>query len=277
MRDEETQKNGLVVILYNYDHYREQVDFNKEVHQFREALPQKMHAAHYCYNDPTLRPFVAGIRLFIDPQARFRLRPHYGSPEEIKFELQTFGIPTHDSPMRNDGSWSTDWHLEWLSALRAQEEKEVVQQESTNEESIILPRRFDVLFGKSSRERSHTGNLRAMHLCDMHWDKYEAAGKFQKTEVAERIVSIIHQSGGRFLKLEKEGWIEVTDHVAREKISHFFRHMRWKHRVSTSSSSSSSSNVSENFATDSPDAHARRLVPAKRVTPCPSPDLIAAI
>merc|ERR1712232_229402 len=129
----------------------------------------------------------------------------------------------------------------------------------TTGEAIIIPRRFDVLFGKSRRERNHTGNLRAMHLCDMNWDKYEAAGKFQKTEVAERIVSIVHQSGGRFLKLGKEGWVEVTDCVAREKISHFFRHMRWKHRNSSSSSSSSSSKLSDQFVTDSSDSQTKRL------------------
>lgn len=52
------------------------------------------------------------------------------------------------------------------------------------------------------------------------------ASKFKKTEVAERIVSIIRQSGGRFVKWEESqgGWVEELDElIARKKIGHFLR------------------------------------------------------
>ena len=60
----------------------------------------------------------------------------------------------------------------------------------------------------------------------MHRPKYEAADKFGKTVLAERIVTIIHESGGRFLKRGNDVWVEVDDIMAREKISHFFRKLR---------------------------------------------------
>lgn len=156
MQDEEAQKMGVVYVMYNYCQFKEEVDFQREIHELRSALPQRTHAAHYCYNDGMLRPFVTGIRLFIDSQSRFRLRPHFGTEDEIEFELQTFGIPTHASPMQKDGSWSTEYHHQWLAMHRAKEAKdtaagtaaEVADGEETNAtESIILPRRFDVVSG----------------------------------------------------------------------------------------------------------------------------------
>lgn len=266
----------------------------QNVHSLRGALPQRVDAAHYCYNSAILRPFVAGIRLFIDADARFRLRPHYGTPQSIEFELQTFGIPAEDSPMSHDGAWSTQRHQEWIAALRLRDENQrenKLQQSSTT----CSPRRFDVLFGKSKEAREHTGNLRALHLCDMHWSKYEQSSKYGKTEVAEKIVSIIQESNGRFLKSEKGVWVEVSDDVAREKVSHFFRHMRAKmiSRRSSSISASEESTSTPSLASEESDffegtglsppmgGSAKRIsstgkdLPAKRVTPCPSPSLLS--
>lgn len=52
------------------------------------------------------------------------------------------------------------------------------------------------------------------------------ASKFEKTAIAERIVTSIRESHGRFLKWEENTWVEVDSEAAREKISHFFRHFR---------------------------------------------------
>jgi hypothetical protein len=52
---------------------------------------------------------------------------------------------------------------------------------------MLVPRRFDVLFGRGHYTRNHTGNLRAAHIADMFRDKYEAATKYEKTAIAERI------------------------------------------------------------------------------------------
>jgi len=291
MKDEDAQKMGVVFVMYNYCHQKEEaVGFQREIHQLREAMPYNTHAAHYCYNDKSLRPFVAGIRLFVDPNTRFRLRPHYGTPQEIDFELQTFGIPTEHSPMQN-GGWSVEWHLEWLNTQKTREEENaaVAEAEGVKEgrdSAVIVPRRFDVLFGRGKIAKTHTGNLRALHLCEMNYPRYESAitGKYGKTEVAEQIVRIIHESGGRFLKPENGGWVEVEDEAAREKISHFFRHMRFKVKNSASENNASNSNDSKTktksnnkTASDSPEetrSTGKKLSPAKRVTPCPSPALV---
>ena len=172
-----------------------------------------------------LRPFVTGILLFVDPTSRFRIRPHFGTIEDIDFELQTFGIPTNVAPMRKDGVWHTEWHQQWLMTLRAREERDRAEARRGNSptvDNIIVPRRFDVLFGRGKTVKTHTGNLRALHLCEMNYHRYESSitGKNGKTEVAEAILSMIHESGGRFLKpCDDGGWEEVGDEDAREKVS----------------------------------------------------------
>lgn len=280
MQDEDAQKMGVVYVMYNYVKHQEEVEFQREIHQLRCAMPQRTFAAHYCYDDITLRPFVAGIRLFIDPYSRFRLRPHCGTMDDIDFELQTFGIPTEYSPMRKDGSWSTEWHLEWLNLHRIREQKEIQETEgngTTSTTTIIVPRRFDVLFGRGKIAKTHTGNLRALHLCEMNYPRYESAitGKYGKTEVAEQIVRIIHESGGRFLKPDENGgWVEVDDADAREKIAHFFRHMRFRvKKISSSDTASVTTESLDELTTESPTLAAKRLGGSKRVTPSPSPSI----
>jgi hypothetical protein len=98
--------------------------------------------------------------------------------------------------------------------------------------AFITPRPFDVLFGKGRALRDYTGNMRANVLVAMYRPKYEQADKHDKTDIAKRIVNIIHESQGRFLKFEvNEGcWVEVENDMAREKISHIFRNQRDRKR-----------------------------------------------
>jgi hypothetical protein len=251
LKDEETQKKGVVMVIFNVGKMavKENLSFLKRVHKVREGIPKKIVGGHYCYNDSSLRPFVAGLRLFLDKEARRRFRPHYGSHEDIQFELQTYGIPTKDHPIQENGSLSLAWHREWLQVRQAQEASE------STSDGIIVPRRFDVLFGRGKNAREHTGNLRASHLVEMHKVKYEKANKHEKTEIADRIVSIIHESCGRVLKWEDDGWSEVDHDGGREKISHFFRHLRSK-KPTTTGSEEKADNAKPQ---------------AKRITPCPSP------
>ena len=215
----------------------------QRIHHVRTGIPERIVGAHFCFqNQWCHRPFVTGIQLFLNSAARPRVRTHsFHKVSEIRFRLQTFGIDTSCCPLEEDGGWAVPMHLEWLEAQRRAEEKfhtaEVVATEEKlndvpyGEAAILLPRRFDVLFGTHKSIRQHTGNLRALHLVEMYWSQYEAANKYEKTEVADRIVKVIHDSQGRFLKWDDGEWIQVDHDIAREKISHYFRYMRAKVRA----------------------------------------------
>ena len=142
-----------------------------------------------------------------------------GKLADIMYELQTYGIPTQVFPIKDDLTISRDQHLDWLKRLR-------VQEMSGARVTAIVPRRFDVLFGKGKTITEHTGNLRAVHIVEMNREMYEKSGKYEKTQIAERIVVLINKSYGRFLKMEDGGWVEATSEEARDKISHYFRRLR---------------------------------------------------
>ena len=240
MQDEDTQRKGMVGIKSNFGQHarQEPLTMFKQVDRVISGIPKKIVGMHYCYDDASLKPFVQGFQLFLTREMRNRFRPHFGDADNLLFELQTYGIPTKYHPILPNGSLSLEYHKEWLNNRRMQEESKS-NAESNNDEVddgniIMLPRRFDILLGRGKYTREHTGNLRAVHLVEMHRAEYERAGKFAKTTIAEKILQLIHEANGRFLKWENYGWVEVDDKVARDKISHFFRHLRSKTTTTTS-------------------------------------------
>ena len=275
MRDEDAQKLGIVMVVYNIGNRArtEEVAWMRQIHKARQSVPKRVVGAHYCYSDASFRPFVAGVRFFMEKEIRCRFRPHFGNIRDIQFELQTFGIDTRDHPVLEDGSLSLEQHREWLHIRKTQEEASGTGNEADGR--ILIPKRFDVLFGRDKTIREHTGNLRCAHLVDMHQEKYNNAGKYQKTEISDRIVSIIHESYGRFLKWEKDGgWVEVDRDAARDKIAHFFRHNRARLNKKGAGGSNNDGGTNSRKTTDAKRGLATGVdeeEQPKRVTPCPSP------
>jgi hypothetical protein len=61
-------------------------------------------------------------------------------------------------------------------------------------------------------------------VVDLHRDKYQqATERFDKTCISLDVVKTTQESKGRFLQRTPEGWEEVSDVVARDKVSHSLR------------------------------------------------------
>mmetsp|Transcript_5471 Transcript_5471/g.8433 ORF Transcript_5471/g.8433 Transcript_5471/m.8433 type:complete len:131 (-) Transcript_5471:126-518(-) len=72
-----------------------------------------------------------------------------------------------------------------------------------------------------------TETQRTLHLVDTHQERYELANKFEKTDLADKIISLVHESNGRFLKQDESNngcWVQLDDADARKKVPHWFRH-----------------------------------------------------
>jgi hypothetical protein len=231
LRDEAVQKQGILWVCYGMDcPLLANFEAFEWVNRIDYSVPVAGIVGHICYEDQALRPLIAGFRLFSERRERHRMRFHFGSLHDVHFTLQTFGIPTEFSPMQPGYVWSTEYHHKWLDAQRQWEDAQ--DQEKADAEIVIIPQRFDVLFGKCSRARVSTGTQRALHLVDMFQERYEKANKFEKTELAEKIIALIHESDGRFLKQDDRNgcWI-IVDHIdARKKVAHWFRHARSKNK-----------------------------------------------
>ncbi|OEU23424.1 hypothetical protein FRACYDRAFT_233595 [Fragilariopsis cylindrus CCMP1102] len=187
-------------------------------------------------------------------------------------------------------SSSIAWHRDRLSMQKNPEDnKETVvkrkppataaaghghgEEEENNSIIIIVVGLHDVLFGKDRISKQHPGNRKWNQLIVNYQNDYENVGsKYGKTDIAERIITKIHNDyGGRFLRKEDRKdnssstndkdkdnsnhncnycWKEVERNVAREKISHYFRRIRDNNNklsstatatIATATSSSSSS------------------------------------
>ena len=84
------------------------------------------------------------------------------------------------------------------------------------------PSRYDVILGRGPRCNLHPGNIRLRKLVDLAKGTYDESRKKEKTEIIAQMVLAIQQKG-RFLQESDIGWEEVTDKVAKQKVSHTFR------------------------------------------------------
>lgn len=96
---------------------------------------------------------------------------------------------------------------------------------STNRDSEEAVGPDDVLLGRGGATNSHSGNRKFRNIVAEHQQEYLKARKREKVGIARRIVAIVHNNGGRFLKRtdNAQNWIEVTEKRAQEKTSQALR------------------------------------------------------
>lgn len=81
----------------------------------------------------------------------------------------------------------------------------------------------DILCGRGGLTNSHVGNKLFRKIVDGYQGEYLNARKMEKKGIAKRIVSQIHNNGGRFLKQNNDYWTEVPENKALEKTSQALR------------------------------------------------------
>lgn len=125
---------------------------------------------------------------------------------------------------------------------------------STNNNIIsktyVEPCASDVLFGRGGRTNHHPGNKKFLLETQKLYPTYLAALRTEKIKVSKKLVQIVKEWGGRFIKKEeeeedestasvddgsnnnekKEKWYEVNDVDARKKASQALRECQYKHR-----------------------------------------------
>lgn len=83
----------------------------------------------------------------------------------------------------------------------------------------------DVLFGRGGATNNHVGNKKFRVLVTDHQPEYFGARKKDKAVISKRIVRLVRERGGRFLRRDESSglWIEVGDKKATEKTSQALR------------------------------------------------------
>ena len=142
-----------------------------------------------------------------------------------------------------DGELQLEHHKLWVEQRRNLEA--LKSRSSDNNKRCIIPRLYDVLHGRDKLAKSHIGNIRFHHIIANHQEVYDnAVSKEERSIIAASIVLSIKEAGGRFLKPDKASWVQVSDEVARNKVTNAFRNSRMKAMNSKSLETGNASGVS---------------------------------
>jgi hypothetical protein len=232
--DEETQRRGCVGIVYNLGPNRS-ID-QSHAHALWEQLdgiPIRFDCVHYMYDTEETDQAMTAFLTTADDRTRVRFRLHFGtSLEDCKLSLLSVGLPVSVIPV--DGQEDFDvYHRQWMKEQEAREKhqkkKNLLKDNASDAASlptlsapadapISIPSQYDVLLGKHALVKEHSGNLRYWALLDDRFGAYQVADKTTKTSIAELLIEDIKSRGGRFLRKEEKGWVEITQLEARNKV-----------------------------------------------------------
>lgn len=229
LKDVETQKRGIVAIPYNVgpSHTKDRQAVWKNA-LLVSVLPIRFTGVHYCYDDEKLRAVFFVAMVVFEKAARIRSRFHLGTDMEVIYTLMTFGIPNEALPVSFSGSLRLENHHDFIRRMRKEDDESKISSSNGNVvvRRIIVPSQFDVLLGRGKPLQKYSGNINYHYVIGGYHDHYEEASKQEKTELAMTIVNKIHSRGGRFLKQDDGGWLEIPNEAARSKVSHTFRNHR---------------------------------------------------
>jgi hypothetical protein len=94
-------------------------------------------------------------------------------------------------------------------------------------DGIDLPHLHDVLLGRGKTVQEHSGNVILRRLIADNMHEYRTVPKKEKSHVTWKVMQAVKMLGGRFLKRQPNGWwVEVSDEIARDKISMTYRTSR---------------------------------------------------
>jgi hypothetical protein len=118
--DEEAQKRGVVGCPYFVDRgFDIDLQVVRKSTKLRNALPVRFDSVHVCYNDPWVIPFLSFAMIIMGTHSRIRFRAHYGSDEECRCQLSSFGIPISALPLSPRGEFNLENHWAFVSTQRA--------------------------------------------------------------------------------------------------------------------------------------------------------------
>ena len=101
-REEGAAEQGYIVINYFMEEFAYIIPLKAVegvVNKLIDGLCTKMVVEHFCCDDEKYRDWAESSYTFAGDHYRHRLRIHYGTPKEVMFQMQTYGIPTGDIPL----------------------------------------------------------------------------------------------------------------------------------------------------------------------------------
>ncbi|CAJ1965481.1 unnamed protein product [Cylindrotheca closterium] len=229
LQSEESQIRGTVSIWYAIGSL--QAKSRKgffETFVSARALPQKKAAIHLCVDDITQSALANVVVKLMPADMRARMRMHYGSLTECKYQLSTYGILPESLPLDVHGNINFHRQLHWVESCIMEE---LFDRPSSPKalEAITVPNQNDVLF-TGGQVANHVGNELFQALILDYSQTYDSGTGATKRQIISEVIVKIQEVGGRFLKPQGKGanklWEEVPPEKLRKKIVQAFRNRR---------------------------------------------------
>ena len=135
---------------------------------------------------------------------------------ECQYSLLSYGLPIKAMPVTGTGEIKKASHAKWMSRRRAVDEK---LKAGIAFHGVDVPGLDDVLLGRGKPIQSYPGNVRLRSTIEKFKNTYDTARMGQKSVICSKIVESIQKEGGRFLKLDTDGfWVEATEDEVSRKV-----------------------------------------------------------
>ncbi|CAJ1968405.1 unnamed protein product [Cylindrotheca closterium] len=219
--------------------------------KFHSAIPLKVSSSHYCVNTTGSNSVAINknvIENFIKTlprYARARTKFHYGSALEIRYSLQSHGIPMDTYPIDSNGqirqemidsSCLKHYGIDASNYYRGKSNETAIamtpvpptptssQQTRAGHSVLVEPKHTDVLLGRGKPIQNHPGNIHLRSMIEESQEQYDAIGRLEKRQMIQNIRHACHAKGTRFLKQHgKKTWVLADSAEADEKIRQHFR------------------------------------------------------
>eukprot|EP00525_Craspedostauros_australis_P008384 CAMPEP_0198128742 /NCGR_PEP_ID=MMETSP1442-20131203/50033_1 /TAXON_ID= /ORGANISM="Craspedostauros australis, Strain CCMP3328" /LENGTH=182 /DNA_ID=CAMNT_0043788963 /DNA_START=24 /DNA_END=569 /DNA_ORIENTATION=+ len=171
---------------------------------------------------------------------RLRTKFHFGSSMECMYSMVPYGIPASSLIPFDHGDASDDescdsessasntrnaWFRKQVQLLRSKESVLVdVIKSQMPPNTILFPLKDDIVLGRGKPYQSFPGNLKFVEILEDYKDVYHhCKSRTDKTSLSSKLLKVIKDRGMRFLQRHGQSdgmyWEEVTDEVARQKIT----------------------------------------------------------
>jgi len=232
LRSEQTQLKGVVAMLYSVGSFKDRSKGVGFMEHTRLALSVPIHIAaiHLCLDDPNQYILIRAGLATINAKLRARIRVHYGSHLECQYLLSTYGVLAQTLPLT--ATYEIDMHRHLKCIESCFRDSQDGSRSTISRITGIEPKADDVLL-MGYKTSNNLGNHRLRERVKELFLQYNAGTYEQKRHLLDGLIASIHNSGGRFLKQDKESvvWQEVTLKEARTKVTQIFRN--YKRRLGT--------------------------------------------
>ena len=215
--DEETQKNGLVVLFSSDDQIMQELSEPEYQQDWKDCVhshPLRWSALHMCLPAGPMSQLLKAFLILNFAASDHRVRVKFYTELvtlETQYQLMTYGIPVKELPLSFTGTVKTKNLNTWIQSRIALDE---ARERGLDTASMILhPGNDDVLFSKGGRSKNQ-GNLEFHSVMELEVHRYNAtSNRKEKRQIRDDIISTVRSRGARFLELAPSGhyWAEIQD------------------------------------------------------------------